>query len=62
MIEGKTRMIIIDTGATIGYAEAHLAEFRKVTDKPVSAIIYTHFHYAKGATAYIEKGKENLGS
>lgn len=59
MIEGKTGMIIIDTGATIDDAEAHLEEFRKVTDKPVSAIIYTHFHYTKGATAYVEKGHED---
>ncbi|MGI9385165.1 MAG: alkyl sulfatase dimerization domain-containing protein [Methyloligellaceae bacterium] len=59
MIEGETGLIIIDTGNSVQQAEEHLAEFRKVSDKPVKAIIYTHNHYAFGARVY--ETKENKG-
>jgi len=53
MIEGEEGIIIIDTGDGVEMALEHLEEFRKVTQKPVTAIILTHFHYAFGTQAYL---------
>ena len=44
MVVGKDGIIIIDTTESVEAAQSILAEFRKVTDKPVKAIIYTHNH------------------
>ncbi len=44
MIEGRDGMIIVDTMTTMEEAAEVLAEFRKITPKPIKAIIYTHFH------------------
>lgn len=58
MIEGKTGMIIIDSNDSIEAARMDYEEFRKVCDKPVSAMIYSHTHYVMGTRAYVEPGKE----
>ncbi len=44
MIEGDDGIIIVDTTENAKAAQEVLAEFRKITAKPVKAIIYTHFH------------------
>lgn len=44
MIEGDDGLIIIDTMETREEARAVLAEFRKLSTKPIKAIIYTHNH------------------
>src|SRR6185295_7308160 len=44
MVVGKDGIIIIDTTESVEAAQSILAEFRKVTDQPVKAIIYTHNH------------------
>ena len=44
MIEGDDGLIIVDTMESCEAASEVLAEFRKVSDKPVKAIIYTHNH------------------
>jgi linear primary-alkylsulfatase len=44
MIEGDDGLIIVDTMETSEEAAEVLAEFRKISTKPVSAIIYTHNH------------------
>lgn len=44
MIEGAESLTIIDTTESTKAAENILAEFRKLTDKPVGRIIYTHSH------------------
>ena len=44
MIEGKKTLTIIDTTETTKAAENILAEFRKISEKPVGRIIYTHSH------------------
>lgn len=56
MIEGDTGIIIVDTNDSIEAAQMELEQFRTVTDKPVSAVIYTHFHYVYGTQAYIPEG------
>jgi len=44
MIEGEDGLIIVDTMTTREEATEVLAEFRKISSKPVRAIIYTHSH------------------
>ncbi len=54
MIVGDDGLIIIDTTESTKAAEDILAEFRKITDKPVTTIIYTHSHrdHISGATIF----------
>lgn len=54
LIEGTDGVIIVDTGQGIAQGRAVLAEFRKITDKPVKAIVYTHHHadHVLGASAF----------
>ena len=51
-IEGKTGLIAFDAGSSIGMGKAVLEMVQKKVNKPVSAIIYSHFHYTGGAKAY----------
>ncbi|MDA8744837.1 MBL fold metallo-hydrolase [Rubripirellula amarantea] len=44
MIVGEDGVVIVDTGMTRDDADRIVAEFRKITDKPVKAIIFTHSH------------------
>ncbi len=44
MIEGRDGIILVDVGGHMFGGEAAKAELRKITDKPVKAIVYTHFH------------------
>src|SRR5262245_27423037 len=44
MVVGGDGVIIVDTGDNIQAAREVAAEFRKITDKPVRAVIYTCFH------------------
>jgi alkyl sulfatase BDS1-like metallo-beta-lactamase superfamily hydrolase len=58
MIEGDTGIIIIDTLSTYESAKNVLKEFRKITDKPIKTIIYTHGHldHVQGTKAFLEEG------
>jgi alkyl sulfatase BDS1-like metallo-beta-lactamase superfamily hydrolase len=60
MIEGDDGIIIVDTMSTYEDAKEVIAEFRKITDKPVVAIIYTHGHldHVHGTGAFLEEGKD----
>jgi len=44
MIEGRDGIVIVDVTESVEAAKAILAEFRKITNKPVKAIVYTHNH------------------
>ncbi|MGI9279204.1 MAG: alkyl/aryl-sulfatase [Endozoicomonas sp.] len=44
MIEGKDGVIIVDVLSTVGSAKQVMEEFRKITDAPVKALVYTHHH------------------
>ncbi len=44
MIEGESGLIIVDTMGSTQEAGEVLAEFRKISPKPIAAVIYTHNH------------------
>lgn len=44
LIEGEDACILVDTLPTLEYAKPVAALFRKITDKPITTVIYTHFH------------------
>ncbi|QDU35546.1 Metallo-beta-lactamase superfamily protein [Poriferisphaera corsica] len=44
MIIGDRGLIIIDPGENNEQAEATLKAFRKISEKPISAVVYTHRH------------------
>lgn len=55
LIEGEDACILVDTMTGMDNAEVVAAEFRKITDKPITTIIYTHFHadHVSGAKAFV---------
>jgi alkyl sulfatase BDS1-like metallo-beta-lactamase superfamily hydrolase len=56
MIVGDDGVIIIDPGQQIAGAEQVRAEFARITDKPVRAIIYTHSHgdHTNGSAVFFD--------
>jgi len=58
MLIGDDGLVIIDSTETTKAAQNILVEFRKITDKPVKTIIYTHSHrdHISGATVFAEGG------
>jgi alkyl sulfatase BDS1-like metallo-beta-lactamase superfamily hydrolase len=44
MVEGSDGIVIVDTGCGMDQATEVLAEFRKITTKPIKYIVYTHHH------------------
>jgi alkyl sulfatase BDS1-like metallo-beta-lactamase superfamily hydrolase len=59
VIEGKTGLIVIDTGDSKHDGEILLKALRKVSKKPVKAIIYGHSHTTFGAGVFAE-GNQNV--
>jgi uncharacterized sulfatase len=59
MIVGDDGVIIIDTGMDTPSAESVLADLRKITDKAVKAIIFTHGHgdHTGGVSVFV--GSDN---
>lgn len=57
MIIGSDGVIIIDTSESTEAAANILAEFRKITDKPIKTIIYTHSHrdHISGASVFAQE-------
>ena len=55
LIEGDDSCILVDTMTGLDNAKAAAAEFRKITDKPIKTIVYTHFHadHVSGAKAFV---------
>ena len=45
MIEGHDSIVIVDAGLSPETTAEVLTEFRKITSKPIAAIIYSHFHH-----------------
>jgi alkyl sulfatase BDS1-like metallo-beta-lactamase superfamily hydrolase len=59
-VEAPDGIIAIDTGESTEEMAAALTALREHTDRPIVAVIYTHFHYVSGTTA-IEAGKHLIG-
>lgn len=59
-IEGPEGIIAIDTGESVEEMRSARAELRKVTDRPVVAVISTHFHYVAGTRAVVEEAGHEL--
>lgn len=70
MIVGEEGVVLVDTGMMGESAEKIAEEFRRITDKPVKAIIYTHSHgdHTGGAPVFLGAERpqiwahENFGS
>lgn len=62
MIEGKDGLIIVDTMESKEVAASVLSEFRKITQKPIKAIIYTHNHadHIFGAEVFTAEGNPEV--
>ena len=60
MMEGEDGIIIIDTMESPQAAEEVLAEFRKITKKPIVGIILTHFHadHTNGISVFLEDSED----
>ncbi|CAH1796159.1 unnamed protein product [Owenia fusiformis] len=56
MLEGPTGLVIVDVTESYKVGQEIYAEFRKITTKPIEAIVYTHFHadHTMGGQAYVE--------
>ena len=54
VMEGKTGLIIYDTGNDNEDGREFLKAIRTVSDKPVIAIIYSHSHYVWGGRALLD--------
>ncbi|MCJ7515921.1 MAG: MBL fold metallo-hydrolase [Dehalococcoidia bacterium] len=57
MVEGKDGIVIVDTGMELKQGQDVLADFQKITSKPVTAIIYTHHHsdHVQGTGAFVSQ-------
>jgi len=57
VIEGKNGLIVIDTTLKLADGEKTMTLIRNRTDKPVSAVIYTHHHpdHIGGAQAFVSQ-------
>lgn len=52
-VEGPEGIIAIDSGESVEEMTEALRELRAHTDRPVVAVIYTHFHYVEGTRALL---------
>ncbi len=59
MIEGDKCVFVVDATDSLEHGQAVLKEFRKITDKPVEALIYTHNHidHFLGSEAFGKAGE-----
>ena len=55
-IEAPEGIIAVDTGESIEEMREALRRLRQITDAPIAAVIYSHFHYVEGTKAIFEEG------
>lgn len=58
LVRGQSGNIIVDTGDCIQHAEEQWEDLSAVDARAVSALIYTHGHYALGSRHYVKAGDE----
>ncbi len=59
MVEGSDGIVVVDSGSSVDQAKMVLSEFRKITDKAVSALIYTNgkADHVSGAGVFVNDSK-----
>ena len=55
-VKGPDGLIAIDTGESNEEMAAALVALREVTQEPIVACIYSHFHYVNGTQAILDEG------
>ncbi|MEY4162419.1 MAG: hypothetical protein RI939_1148 [Actinomycetota bacterium] len=55
-IDAPEGIIAFDTGESVQEMALALAELRTRTDRPIAAVVYTHFHYVEGTQAVLDEG------
>ncbi len=57
VVEGEKELVVIDTTTSVEHAKVAEGRLRKMTDKPIAAVIYTHHHvdHINGTTAFISR-------
>ena len=55
-IDAPQGIIAFDTGESVQEMACALAELRTRTDRPIAAVVYTHFHYVEGTKAVFDEG------
>ena len=60
MIDAPEGLVIFDTGDDLEDGERALAEFRKVSSRPIKAVIYSHNHYAHGTRPFIDDSPDAI--
>ncbi len=55
IIETKNGIVVYDTGDNLEEGLHFYSEIRKVTDKPIKAIMYSHEHYTGGSQAMVDE-------
>ncbi len=58
MIVGDDGVVIVDPGQAVAGSREIRAEFKKIANKPIKAVIYTHGHgdHTGGARAFVDEG------
>lgn len=54
LIEGPDGLIVWETGDHMEHGRRYLEQIRRISKKPIRAVIYSHTHYTKGTAAIIE--------
>jgi alkyl sulfatase BDS1-like metallo-beta-lactamase superfamily hydrolase len=55
-IDAPEGIIAFDTGESVQEMALALTELRRRTDRPIAAVVYTHFHYVEGTQAVLDEG------
>ncbi len=64
IIEGDDGLILVDTLPTLEFANPVAEEIKKISDKPIKAVIYTHVHpdHISGVRAFISEEDVDAGN
>jgi alkyl sulfatase BDS1-like metallo-beta-lactamase superfamily hydrolase len=55
-IDAPEGIIAFDTGESVQEMALALQELRTRTNRPIAAVVYTHFHYVEGTQAVLDEG------
>jgi alkyl sulfatase BDS1-like metallo-beta-lactamase superfamily hydrolase len=63
-VEGETGVIVVDTGESVEQGRAAMAELRKITPKPIAAVVLTHHHadHVLGTSAFVSAEEASAGT